>query len=438
MGKSPLEDSLLEDSESFRSKKKADLFSVTVNLFATTVGACMLSLPLSLDYAGLWLGSAMVLFFGLVSDRSLIYLVRSARITGSASYYECGVRCLGAVGAKAVLVSLGALMFAAGVTVHIILTDIVHVLLPDLLGPAAEFARTTVAIGVTVLCVPLCMPRELQQLRWVSSASVCTILLACASVFAIYVRKSVAGGAPYAAAGIVHVRLSPIISLAIPIQSLAFCNQFSVLELQNELPAALKRRFHYAVHAALGSAALVYVAFGCVGYLLLGSRVAEYPNVLTAFAADRIVAAGAAGVAFTNLMKFPLVVLPLRSLIAEQLGQPRLSVGRHVAATAAMVVVIGAVGTWFADLALAFQIAGCTTGVMVCFCLPALMYRAALRLQREVSPVPTALELAKQQFEEGCAVLMCILGVVCGVVSLAVLLSVKFDGSNGTNGVASG
>ena len=101
-------------------------------------------------------------------------------------------------------------------------------------------------------------------------------------------------------------------------------------------------------------------------------------------------------------------------------------------------VVIGAVGTWFADLALAFQIAGCTTGVMVCFCLPALMYRAALRLQREVSPVPTALELAKQQFEEGCAVLMCILGVVCGVVSLAVLLSVKFDGSNGTNGVASG
>ena len=172
MGKSPLEDSLLEDSESFRSKKKkADLFSVTVNLFATTVGACMLSLPLSLDYAGLWLGSAMVLFFGLVSDRSLIYLVRSARITGSASYYECGARCLGAVGAKAVLVSLGALMFAAGVTVHIILTDIVHVLLPDLLGTAAEFARTTVAIGVTVLCVPLCMPRELQQLRWVSSAS---------------------------------------------------------------------------------------------------------------------------------------------------------------------------------------------------------------------------------------------------------------------------
>ena len=322
MGKSPLEDSLLEDSESFRSKKKADLFSVTVNLFATTVGACMLSLPLSLDYAGLWLGSAMVLFFGLVSDRSLIYLVRSARITGSASYYECGARCLGAVGAKAVLVSLGALMFAAGVTVHIILTDIVHVLLPDLLGPAAEFARTTVAIGVTVLCVPLCMPRELQQLRWVSSASVCTILLACASVFAIYVRKSVAGGAPYAAAGIVHVRLSPIISLAIPIESLSFCIQFSVLELQNELPAALKRRFHYAVHAALGSAALVYVAFGCVGYLLLGSRVAEYPNVLTAFAADRIVAAGAAGVAFTNLMKFPLVVLPLRSLIAEQLGQP--------------------------------------------------------------------------------------------------------------------
>ena len=75
-----------------------------------------LALPLSLDYAGLWLGSAMVLFFGLVSDRSLIYLVRSARITGSASYYECGARCLGAVGAKAVLVSLGALMFAAGET----------------------------------------------------------------------------------------------------------------------------------------------------------------------------------------------------------------------------------------------------------------------------------------------------------------------------------
>ena len=50
---SPLEDALLNNdgspSESFKTKKKADLFSVTVNLFATTVGACMLSLPLSLD-----------------------------------------------------------------------------------------------------------------------------------------------------------------------------------------------------------------------------------------------------------------------------------------------------------------------------------------------------------------------------------------------------
>ena len=52
--------------------------------------------------------------------------------------------------------------------------------------------------------------------------------------------------------------------------------------------------------------------------MLLGAATASYPNVLTAFGDHPVVLWGSAAVALTNLCKLPLLVLPLRGVLIEQ------------------------------------------------------------------------------------------------------------------------
>ena len=54
-----------------------------------------------------------------------------------------------------------------------------------------------------------------------------------------------------------------------------------------------------------------------------------------AFGEDRLVLLGSIAIALVNILKLPLVILPLRSLLLEQCGVPPLSMPVHVALTAA-------------------------------------------------------------------------------------------------------
>ena len=55
-----------------------------------------------------------------------------------------------------------------------------------------------------------------------------------------------------------------------PIDMLAYCCQFSVLDVANEIPASLRMQMPWVVHSSMAAAAAVYVAFAAAGYLLLG------------------------------------------------------------------------------------------------------------------------------------------------------------------------
>eukprot|EP00966_Prymnesium_polylepis_P284014 6561361-Prymnesium_polylepis.2 len=146
----------------------------------------------------------------------------------------------------------------------------------------------------------------------------------------------------------------------------------------------------------------------------------------------------------------PLIVLPLRAVLLEQLpprAASRLSgtPAAHAAFTVALVGAVGLAATWLADLAVAFEIAGSTAGVTVCFCLPGLLYHAALRMDPMKDPrgpweppagglvaqpvscaawehtAPTALDV-RESGDGTVAVLMVCVGVLSGVVSLVVLV----------------
>ena len=54
----------------------------------------------------------------------------------------------------------------------------------------------------------------------------------------------------------------------------------------------------------------------------------------------------------------------------------------HSIATFTIIFVIAGLALAASDLAFAFEVTGCTTGVMICFCLPGCMYFSAQRAQR--------------------------------------------------------
>ena len=162
----------------------ASTWSTTVNMLATTIGAVILSVPMTMHYCGLAISCLLLGVFALASAISLHYLVHAAELTGASSYVELGSKCFGNRGRVGVLASLLLLLTAAAVTVHIILVDLALLLLRHA-RPHLSLHRGHIGAVVTVILVPICLPRQLNQLRYFSTASVVAIIATALSVICI-------------------------------------------------------------------------------------------------------------------------------------------------------------------------------------------------------------------------------------------------------------
>ena len=148
------------------------------------------------------------------------------------------------------------------------------------------------------------------------------------------------------------------------------------------------------------------------------------------------------------------MLLPLRALLLEHCGVAPPTGWRHVLLTAALLGALGALAALAGNLALAFQLAGSTAGVMVgckarqshtplhtsrcvrsaqcsaeiaalrervrqvCFVLPGALYVAALRGEGGGGGRGGARDLLPRTWEEACGVGMTGAGLVSGAVAL--------------------
>ncbi len=360
--------------------------SACVNLVATTVGTGVLSIPISFSYTGLIPGLTILCFFAFLSDASMRFIASASTQMHASSYADLGERVYGRTGRQLVLWSLLALLVGAVVQILICIVDLVEMLSVKAVG--IDVSREEVTAIITLGVMPLCMPKQLHSLRFLSSASVLAILFTAGCIIGLAVRESLAaqnGDLLPAENDAFAVVLPPSArwSLAMPIHALAFCSQFNINDLQNELPPLERPMLPAVVHTAMGVACAIYALVGATGYMLLGARTA--PNILTAFGDSQLVLAGSAAIALVNLLKLPLVVLPLRSLLLDLCAVPPLSTPAHVGVTAVGVALAGCAADATRDLAFAFQVSGCTAGVMVCFCLPGALYAGGFKLERQRS-----------------------------------------------------
>lgn len=190
---------LNENTSQESSVSQGTLFSSVMNLSATAMGAAILSLPISFSYCG-WLGgSILLLLIGLMSDYSLILLVKAARSSNEFTIEGIGRVYFGQKGALFVKCTLLALLFGAILILLIVMGDLTtpsfqHFALggnflkdcPSCPNESTWWSgtqncttcqlppwwsgRATVSIVLTLLMFPLLMSRNLSALKYKSSS----------------------------------------------------------------------------------------------------------------------------------------------------------------------------------------------------------------------------------------------------------------------------
>ena len=163
---------------------RAPVLWACINLFATSVGAGILSVPICFSYCGTGLALGLLALACAMSAASLRYIAGAAARTGASSYLALGERCYGEAGAAIVLWSLGALLLGALVMLTIIVIDVAEMIIGKAM-PGASPSRAAIAAAVAVVSTPLCLPSELLQLRFASMLSVVAILFTCAVIVSL-------------------------------------------------------------------------------------------------------------------------------------------------------------------------------------------------------------------------------------------------------------
>ena len=383
------------------------------------MGAGVLSLPNALYFAGAVSGTICLVVFAICSCFSMIFLARSARILKVDSFEDVGERVYGCAGKSAVRISLLVLLFGATTAYFIVVGDLsTPVVCRQLLNGTynetsdvclnATASETAVFLGSKPMCtiflaiVPfvLSLLHSLKPLQFSSMGAVVAVVVVC--VFIII--RSIQGGLDGTNYGGVENFPTDVIgfTIAFPLQSVAFCSQFNVIELQKETREAIGAKSDDAGQSGRARAkalmrfslsdcgicisvlvvGLLYMAVGFAGYFLFGSSTGSFGNILNAFPlTDLLIEVGSMLVVLTVVLKLPLVLLPLRQVLNSSVCQnKKLNPFLHVLECFALIASCTALAIVLDDLALAFQFLGCIGGTAVCFVMPGMFYYKTMKI----------------------------------------------------------
>jgi amino acid permease len=363
-------------------------------------------------------GMLSLLFFAILADYSLVLLVKAKAMANVNSMDDLGEFCYGQVGRTIVKSALLLLLIGAMLAMLIVMGDTIPPIVQYVVtghdyqatcdeyqcpAPrwwagtvqcAGEFAdpcaappmivsRFIMTIVIMMLIYPLCLLRDLSSLRHTSTAALLSI---CFVVLCLIIKL-----AQNPIATDMHVfHFEPTIVLALPIQAMAYLNQYNIFDTVNELRIEHENKIYAIVHtSALGLVFPFYLIAGGAGYLHFGNQMAEFDNILKGFpSTDVLMVACSAAIGFTNALKFPLCALPFRNICNEMVGLRRRSEGVQIDPTtcqvaiqmAVLLLILLGMSMVLQNIALALQLVGATAGVMIVFVFPGVFYRKTLLL----------------------------------------------------------
>ncbi|XP_066594514.1 putative sodium-coupled neutral amino acid transporter 11 isoform X2 [Prorops nasuta] len=257
----------LVGEEEKNSGKFTSLPLASFNFINSIIGSGVIGIPYALHQAGFGLGIVLLIMVAVLTDYSLILMVRSGHLCGEMSYQGLMRASFGRAGFYILTILQFIYPFIAMVSYNVVVGDTVTKVLIRVTGlqETSWLARRQVVILLATLCVtiPLCLYKNVARLAKISFLSlVCVGFI----LLAIFIRMGNMSALVPTHEDSWRFANFPGIVPSVGIMAFAFMCHHNTFLIYGSIERATQEKWDSVTHWSLFTSFLVAAAFGITGY----------------------------------------------------------------------------------------------------------------------------------------------------------------------------
>ncbi|KPI90328.1 putative amino acid transporter aATP11 [Leptomonas seymouri] len=357
------------------------VMSSGINLASSCIGAGIIALPSAFNSSGLIMGLIYMIIIAYLTVYSYILLAIVANKTGLRNYEQI-VRALMGPGADYFLAfCLWFLSFGGEVSYAISLKDVLTAFLEN--SPSAPSYLKTLA-GERVITfllwlgfmLPLCLPKEINTLRYFSSLAICFVVY---FAIAMIIHSSMHGlqENPRPQVKMFNTGNTAIGGFATFI--FAFISQLNAMEVAGEMHEFSVKRMTIASTIGVMICFTLYFFSGLFGYLDFGSAVTGSALKMYNPVEDKMMGVGYGGLMLKLCVGYGLHMIPVRDAIYHvfRTDVHRVPWWRNACVCGLMATLSMLCGLFVPRINVVFGLVGGFAGGFIGYIFPALMFMYA-------------------------------------------------------------
>ncbi|KAK0175562.1 hypothetical protein PV327_009302 [Microctonus hyperodae] len=263
-----------EDEDEEESGKFTSLPLASFNFINSIIGSGVIGIPYALHQSGFGLGILLLIIVAILTDYSLILMVRSGHICGEMSYQGLMRASFGRPGFYILTALQFVYPFIAMVSYNIVVGDTVTKVMIRVTGISESnvFAQRESVILFATLCItiPLCLYRNVARLAKISFLSlVCVGFI----LLAIFIRMGTMSSlVPDKDDSWDFANIRGVIP-SIGIMAFAFMCHHNTFLIYGSIERATQQKWDVVTHWSLFTSFIIAAAFGIAGYVTFTSYV---------------------------------------------------------------------------------------------------------------------------------------------------------------------
>ncbi|KAG5497512.1 hypothetical protein JKF63_03776 [Porcisia hertigi] len=348
-----------------------------INLASSCLGVGIIALPSAFYASGLVMALIYMVSIACLTVYSYVLLATVAKKTGLRNYEQI-VRTLMGPGADYFLAfCLWFLSFGAEVSYAISLKDLLTAFLnaspstPPFLRTATGKRLVTSAVWF-VLMLPLCLPKEINSLRYVSCIAVAFVVY---FAFAMIIHSCLNGlqENPRPTVKYFNTGNSAINGLATFLY--AFISQLNAMEVAGEMYKFSVPRMTVAATIGVGICFVLYAFAGIFGYLDFGPKVADSALKKYNPIEDKMMSVGYSGLMLKLCVGYGLHMIPVRDAIYHVCHTSVRAIPwwKNACVCTSMAILSLVAALFIPNITVVFALVGGFSGGFIAYIYPALM-----------------------------------------------------------------
>ncbi|XP_014206744.1 putative sodium-coupled neutral amino acid transporter 11 [Copidosoma floridanum] len=265
---------LVREGDEGDSEKFSSLPLASFNFINSIIGSGVIGIPYALHQAGFGLGMMLLVLVAVLTDYSLILMVRSGHLCGEMSYQGLMRHAFGRPGFYILTALQFIYPFVAMVSYNVVVGDTVTKVLIRVTGLDKDSflvrRELVILLSTLLIVIPLCLYKNVARLAKISFLSlVCVGFI----LFAIFVRMgSMSAIVPSHGDSWSFGHIGGVVP-AVGIMAFAFMCHHNTFLIYSSIEHATQKKWDVVTHWSLFTSFLVAAAFGIAGYATFTSFV---------------------------------------------------------------------------------------------------------------------------------------------------------------------